>query len=131
MTGPFTPLFHVVFFIFSLFGYNQRQEYFRAIRRFLLPLTQEQKLSVKKAKREAKQKFQPRRVALGRGQYRLAEPGELGGSRYQIYTTTMEDLGGFGALYKYGHAKAPIISSTSSRMHIFSQALTFAGISCT
>jgi hypothetical protein len=97
MTGPFTPILQLFFFLISMLSSYQRKEYFRAMVRYLSPLTKDQKALVKKAKREAKQAFQPRRIALGRGKYRLAEQGELGGSRYQIYNTTMEDLSGFGS----------------------------------
>ena len=97
MTGPFTPVLKLFFFVVSMLSSYQRREYFRAMKRFFSPLTEAQMQSVKKAKREAKHSFQPRRIALGRGKYRLAEQGELGGSRYQIYSTSMEDLSSFGS----------------------------------
>jgi hypothetical protein len=49
-----------------------------------------------KASREAKEAFQPRRVAVSKGQFRLAEFGEGGGTRYSMKHTTIEQMGEFG-----------------------------------
>jgi hypothetical protein len=96
MTGIFTPLVKIVFFLVSLCMPHMRREYWKAFQQFFTKLTPEQKKTLKKAKREAKRAYQPRKIALGRGKYRLAELGELGGDRYQIYNTSMKDLSGFG-----------------------------------
>jgi hypothetical protein len=66
------------------------------MRRLATSLTREQKDQLSKASREAKEAFQPRRIAIGRDTFRLAECGEAGGTRYSVTKTTIEDLGHFG-----------------------------------
>jgi hypothetical protein len=80
----------------SLFSRTQRNHNWRALKQFFTPLTNDQKASLKKAKREAKRAFQPRRIALGKGLFRAGEPGEVGGERFSIYNATPQDLSGFG-----------------------------------
>jgi hypothetical protein len=79
-----------------MFSQTQRQNMWRALMHLLTPLTDKQKKQLKKAKREAKQAYQPRRIARGNGTFRKGEPGEIGGSRYSIYSTTTQELSAFG-----------------------------------
>jgi hypothetical protein len=77
--------------------------------------TKEQRLAMRAAKRAAEYGFQPRRIYVGKDEkelpiYRIAEPGEKGGSLYGVRNTTVETLGEFGLgtggyfVYIYGVA---------------------------
>jgi hypothetical protein len=83
-------------FLIAMFSRTQRINTWRALKQLCTPLTDAQKFQVKKAKREAKRAFQPRRIALGNGRFRVGEPGEVGGERYSIINATAHDLSGFG-----------------------------------
>jgi hypothetical protein len=90
-----SPLFHLVAFILSLFRKSNRQRTWELIVRLLTPLTPRQIEMLRRAKREGEW-YQPRRVALGNNVYRRAEHGESGGTRYNIFKTTLTDLSDFG-----------------------------------
>jgi hypothetical protein len=92
----FTPIVHSVVFLLTLCSSKRRKSAWKTLGHLCTPLTNEQTNSLRKAKREAKESFQPRRVAVGKGVFRVAEQGESGGARYSLKTTTLADLGEFG-----------------------------------
>jgi hypothetical protein len=63
--------------------------------------TKDQRLAMRAAKKAAEYGFQPRRIYVGKDDndlpiYRIAEPGEKGGSLYSVRNTNIETLGEFG-----------------------------------
>jgi hypothetical protein len=96
MASLVSPILHLLLFICSLFSRKKRELYWQTLARIGHRLTPEQKKLVTKAKRDALQAYQPRRVAIGRGKFRLCEHGECGGTQYSVWNTSIKELGEFG-----------------------------------
>jgi hypothetical protein len=96
MASCLTPLFQFICFFLTLFSKKHRAVAKLTLTRLLTPIKKEIRIKLDKARREAQRAFQPRRIAVGHGDYRLAEHGEAGGTRYSVWKTKLADLADFG-----------------------------------
>jgi hypothetical protein len=113
MGSCFTPFFHCICVTLSLFSPRGRRAAKLTIQRLFLPASRDKKTKLCKARREARRIFQPRRIAIGHGEHRLAEHGECGGTRYSVWKTKLHDLADFdlGVSGYFAHLQGLILLS--------------------